>query len=159
MTPEEIDALAKDLHHEWESPGLWPRIARRRWLPRVGALAAVAAALIAGLYFAVPPKRGAVPVSGNAPLLTEQAMVEVEAAEAAYRQSIDRLARVAAPKLDQPATPLLRAYAEKLALLDGAIAGLRSEVDRNGFNAHLHVQMAAVYRDKQKTLEEVLRHE
>ena len=159
MTPEEIDALAKELHYEWDSPGLWARIVRRRLLARVGPLAAVAAILIVGLYFVVPAKRTVVRVAGDPSLLTEQAMAGAEAAEAAYRQSINRLARVAAPKLDQPATPLLRAYAEKLALLDGAIAGLRNEVDGNGFNAHLHLQMAAVYRDKQRTLEEVLRHE
>lgn len=155
MTPEEFDELAKSLHHEWESPGLWARISQRRQWPRLALLGALAAALLMGIYFAIPPRRNV----GPSPLLTEQAMAEVEKAETAYRQSIDRLARVAAPKLEQPATPLMKAYAEKLALLDGAIAGLRSEVDRNGFNAHLHVQMAAVYRDKQKTLEEVLRHE
>jgi hypothetical protein len=154
MTPEEIDELAKSLHHEWDSPGLWARIVRPRWALRLG-IFGLAAALLVGIYFVIPSRRSVAP----SPLLTEQAMAEVEKAEAAYLQSIDRLARVAAPKLDQPATPLMKAYAEKLALLDGAIAGLRREVDRNGFNAHLHVQMAAVYRDKQKTLEEVVRHE
>ena len=158
MTPEEFDELAKGLHQEWDSSGLWARIVRSRWNLRVG-IVAVAAALLLGLYYAAPAKRVAAPASGDTSLLTEQAMAEVEAAEAAYRQSIDRLAKVAAPRLDRPATPLLKAYAEKLALLDGAIAGLKREVERNGFNAHLHVQMAAVYRDKQRTLEEVLRHE
>jgi hypothetical protein len=164
MTPEQLDALAKDLHHEWDSPGLWPRIAaaatpmQRQWT-RLGMLAAMAAALIVGLYLYPRPKRNVLPAAADAPLLSERALADVETAETAYRKSIDRLARVAAPRLNPPATPLLRAYAEKLALLDGAIAGLRSEVDRNGFNAHLHLQMAAVYRDKQKTLEEVIRHE
>ena len=155
MKPEEFDELARSLHHEWESPGLWSRISRQRQWPRLAALAALAAALMVGIYFAIPSRRSAV----ESPLLTEQAMAEAEKAEAAYRQSIDRLARVAARKLEQPATPLMKAYAEKLSLLDGAIASLRAEVDRNGFNAHLHVQMAAIYRDKQKTLEEVLRHD
>lgn len=164
MTPEEIDALAKDLHHEWDSPGLWPRITagaalRRRRAAGWMALVAIAAALIAGFYVIPRSTRGRATVAGDTPLLTEQALADVEATERAYRQSIDRLARVAAPKLNQSASPLLRAYAEKLALLDGAISGLRTEMNRNGFNAHLHVQMAAVYRDKQKTLEEVLRHE
>ncbi|MFN0104576.1 MAG: hypothetical protein ACKV2U_21120 [Bryobacteraceae bacterium] len=161
MTPEELDALAKDLHHEWDSPLLWPRIAhaappRRRWWP---VILVAAAALVVTLYLAPHSKRQAAPIAANSPLLTEQALVEVEAAETAYRKSIERLARVAAPKLDQPATPLLLAYAEKLALLDGAISGLRRELDANGFNTHLRLQMAALYRDKQKTLEQVLHHD
>jgi hypothetical protein len=114
----------------------------------------VAAAVALGLFFAPGPRRA--PVAANAPLLTEQALAEVEEAEAAYRKSIDKLARVAAPKLAGPGTPLLRAYAEKLAVLDGAIGTLQAEVARNGFNTHLHVQMAALYRDKQQTLEQVL---
>jgi hypothetical protein len=154
MTPEELDRLAGELHHEWESPGLWGRIERARrgsrrwWWAGVGVAAAV------GLFFAPGPRRA--PVAANAPLLTEQALAEVEEAEAAYRKSIDKLARVAAPKLAGPGTPLLRAYAEKLAVLDGAIGTLQAEVARNGFNTHLHVQMAALYRDKQQTLEQVL---
>jgi hypothetical protein len=156
MTPEELDRLAGELHHEWESPGLWGRIERARrgsrrwWWAGVG----VAAAVALGLFFAPGPRRA--PVAANAPLLTEQALAEVEEAEAAYRKSIDKLARVAAPKLAGPGTPLLRAYAEKLAVLDGAIGTLQAEVARNGFNTHLHVQMAALYRDKQQTLEQVL---
>lgn len=156
MTPEELDRLAGELHYEWESPGLWGRIERARRGPRrwwwggVG----VAAALVLGLMLAPGPRRA--PAAANAPLLTEQALAEVEEAEAAYRKSIDKLARVAAPKLAAPSTPLLRAYAEKLAVLDGAIGTLKAEVDRNGFNTHLHVQMAALYRDKQQTLEQVL---
>jgi hypothetical protein len=115
--------------------------------------------LAVAIYF-VPTRRvPAGPVAANAPLLTEQALAEVEEAEAAYRKSIDKLARLAGPKLARPETPLTRAYAEKLALLDGAIAGLKAEMDRNGFNTHLHVQMAALYRDKQQTLEQVLHHE
>lgn len=158
MTPEELDRLAGELHHEWDSPGLWRRIERGRrgrwgWLAGAG-VGALAAALALGLFFAARPRPAAVAL--NAPLLTEQALAEVESAEAAYRKSIDKLARVAAPKLAAPATPLLQAYAEKLALLDGAIGTLKAEVERNGFNTHLHLQMAALYRDKQQTLEQVL---
>ena len=156
MTPEELDRLAGSLHHEWDTPGLWGRIERARRGPRRWWLAgaAVAAALVVGLVLAPGPRRTA--VTAQTPLLTEQALAEVEEAEAAYRKSIDKLARVVAPKLAAPSTPLLRAYAEKLAVLDGAIGTLKAEVDRNGFNTHLHVQMAALYRDKQQTLEQVL---
>jgi hypothetical protein len=165
MTPEELDALAKNLHHEWDSPALWPRIARmarprRRWWPRVAVLTAVAAALTVALLWMPRGRKAAVPIANlNAPLLTDDAMAAVQAAETAYRNSNDRLARVAAPKLNDPSTPLLQAYAEKIRVLDVAIAGLRGELDKNRFNTHLHLQMAAVYRDKQQTLEQVLRHE
>jgi len=164
MTPDEFDQLAKQLHHEWESPDLLPRIAaarprprRRRWA--AFGIAAPAASLAVAIYL-VPTRRPDVAEPAtNSPLLSEQALAEVQQAEKSYRQSIDRLSRVAAPKLQQPATPLLRAYAEKLAILDEAIGGLRGELASNGFNTHLHMQMAALYRDKQKTLEQVLAHD
>ncbi len=161
MTPEQLDELAKGLHHEWESPGLWSRIvreARGGLRVRHAALwaAGLAAAIAVGLYLAPAPRRASGPIPADTPLLTEQAMADVERAEAAYRESIDRLARLAAPRLQSPATPLHRAYAEKLTVLDHAIAEIRKELDRNGFNTHLRVQMAALYRDKQKTLEGVL---
>ena len=162
MTPEELDALARELHHEWESPGLWPRIARavaprrRRWLLGAG-VGALAAGLALAIYF-VPARREAV-VAERSPLLTEQALAEVSSAEAAYLKSIEKLGRLAGPRLARPETTLTRAYAEKIALLDGAIGDLRAEMERNGFNAQLHLQMAALYRDKQQTLEQVIRHE
>ncbi|MBI2685008.1 MAG: hypothetical protein HYX27_01735 [Acidobacteria bacterium] len=164
MTPDELDALARNLHHEWESPELLPRIAaaaQSRPRPhRFVFWAAAAAAVIAlGLYMLPKAARPVAPVSANAPLLDEQALAEVEAAEAAYRKSIDRLARIAAPKLNTANSPLMLAYTEKLALLDSAIGALRGEIDRNGFNTNLRLQMAALYLDKQQTLEQVLHHE
>lgn len=164
MTPEELDNLAKELHHEWESPHLWPSVqsgARRRRWPRwtVMAMAAVAALVAIALYLRPGASTGGGGQDTRSPLLTEQALAEVAAAERAYQQSIDRLAKVAAPKLQQPASPLLRSYAEKLAVLDDAIAGLHREMAQNGFNTHLHRQMAMLYRDKKQTLEEVLHHD
>lgn len=163
MTPEELDSLARELHHEWESPALWPRITRaarpyRHWWAGA-AVAALAAGLAVAMWWAPTAGRSAPAGSGNSPLLTEQALAEVESAEAAYRKSIDKLARLAAPKLAQPSSPLMRAYAEKLAVLDAAISTIKAELARNGFNTHLHQQMAAIYREKQVTLEQVQQHE
>ncbi|HEU0121173.1 MAG TPA: hypothetical protein VFQ91_11660 [Bryobacteraceae bacterium] len=165
MTPEEFDNLAKELHHEWESPQLWPAIetavrSPRRWRRwAVCAAAGLAAMLAVALYLEPRAPLGKRVLDGKSPLLTEQALAEVSAAEKVYQQSIDRLAKLAEPKLQQPASPLLRSYAEKLTVLDEAIEGLHREMNRNGFNTHLHRQMASLYRDKKQTLEEVLHHD
>ncbi len=157
MTPEELDRAAEALRHEWESPGLWAAIERRIWWRRVGAIGAlIAAGIVAGLLLA-PAHRVTAP--SPSPLLTEEAMADVERAERAYRASIEKLDRLAAEKLRQPKSALLAAYGEKLRVLDAAIAQIDGEMRSNGFNAHLHVQMAALYRDKQQTLEKVVRYE
>lgn len=157
MTPEELDRAASQLPHEWESPGLWVAIERRIWWRRVGAVGGlIAAGIVVGLLLA-PTKRTAAP--SQSPLLTEEAMADVERAERAYRTSIEKLDRLAARKLLQPKSPLLAAYGEKLRVLDAAIEQIDGEMKSNGFNAHLHVQMAALYRDKQQTLEKVVRYE
>ena len=46
---------------------------------------------------------------------------DLEKAEASYLQSIDRLARTVAPKLEREKSPLMAAYREKLQLIDAAI--------------------------------------
>lgn len=157
MTPEELDRAASALRHEWESPGLWTAIERRIWWRRVGAIGGlIAAGIVVGLLLA-PARRAAAP--SPSPLLTEEAMADVERAERAYRASIEKLDQLAALKLRQSQSPLLAAYGEKLRVLDAAIAQIDSEMQSNGFSAHLHVQMAALYRDKQQTLEKVVRYE
>ena len=88
--------------------------------------------------------------------LKSKALSEVESAEAAYVQAIDKLAAEANPQLESPGTPLLANYHEKLLLLDSAIADLRAQAGLNPSNAQLRHQLLAMYQEKQQTLEEVL---
>lgn len=162
----EISRVAPQLHQEWESPALWPRISRElrpaqlhrkpiltwRW-----ALAAAAALILSALLwqtFLWRPGQGS-----RAPgrdLLTEEAFREVQQAEAAYARSIEKLSAVAAPTLDRSAAPLAAAYREKLVVLDSAIADLKTTSESNRYNAYVQTQLASLYREKQKTLQEWL---
>jgi hypothetical protein len=90
------------------------------------------------------------------PLLRNKALGEVERAEAAYVQAIDKLAVEAKPQLGNPETPLLANYHEKLQVLDSAIEELRAQTGENPSNAHLRYQLLAMYQEKQRTLEEIL---
>jgi len=89
-------------------------------------------------------------------LLKSSALKEVESAEAAYEKAIDKLAAEAKPELDEPATPLLASYHEKLLVLDSAIDDLRAQAGLNPSNAQLRYQLLAMYREKEQTLQEVL---
>ena len=156
----EISRLAPGLHEEWGSPALWPRIrsdlvavapSRKaipiwRWT-----LAAAAVVTLAVAMFV--PWRGGQP-SRN--FLTEDALYEVQTAESAYARSIAKLSAVAGDGLEQSPTPLAAAYREKLALLDSAIADVKANVDGNRYKVYLQTQLASLYREKQKTLQEWL---
>ncbi len=165
----EISSTAKDLHQEWQTPDLWPRIARRLeaerklkpnrnkyW--RIGAAAVAAALLVATLFFYrqtnMPPVTTA--PSHDQDFLTEQALLDVEKNEAAYRKSIDQLAHLAEPKLKNHASAADVNAQEKLAILDAAIADTRGSVASNRFNLHLQTTLADLYREKQETLKELL---
>jgi len=63
------------------------------------------------------------------------------------------------PKLEQPASPLMISYREKLMLIDSAIAELRAGIERNRFNAHLRQELLAIYQQKQRTLQEMMRED
>jgi hypothetical protein len=89
-------------------------------------------------------------------LLKSKALVEVEHAESAYVQAIDKLAIEAKPQIDNPATPLMADYREKLLVLDSAIDDLRAQAGQNASNAHLRYELLAMYQEKQRTLEEIL---
>jgi hypothetical protein len=80
----------------------------------------------------------------------------VESAESAYVHAIDKLAADAKPQLDNPATPLMANYHEKLLVLDSAIGDLRAQAGQNPSNAHLRYELLAMYQEKQRTLEEIL---
>ena len=90
------------------------------------------------------------------PLLKTKALDNVEKAETAYVQAIDKLALEAKPQLDKPETPLMANYREKLQVLDSAIDDLRAQAGENPSNAHLRYQLLAMYQEKQRTLEDVL---
>jgi hypothetical protein len=60
--------------------------------------------------------------------------------------------------LDRSPSPLADAYREKLVVLDSAIADLKTTIESNRYNAYLQTQLASLYGEKQKTLEEWLNH-
>lgn len=89
-------------------------------------------------------------------LITDERLREVERAEAAYEQAINKLEAEAKPQLENPATPLLANYREKLLVIDSAIDELRAEAGKNPGNAHLRRELLAMYQEKQNTLQEIL---
>jgi len=174
-----LSVAAKELRDYNESHALWVRIERalaegtpertrlaerRRWFsflpsipPRWQAAAAgafvVVLTLSAGWIYLHRPIRD---VDTDKSLLKSAALKDVETAETAYVQAIDKLAAEAKPKLENSSTPLLANYHEKLLVLDSAIADLREQAGMNPSNAQLRYQLLAMYQEKQRTLEEVL---
>jgi hypothetical protein len=175
-----LSVAAEELRDYSASPSLWPRIERalaeeaarkaqrgERWnwfsrFPRfsLGWQTALAGAFVliltvsAGwLYLRRPIVE---PNPDDKSLLKSNALKDVETAEAAYGRAIDKLAAEARPQLENPATPLLANYHEKLLVLDSAIADLRAQTGLNPSNAQLRYQLLAMYQEKQHTLEEVL---
>src|ERR1700686_78526 len=89
-------------------------------------------------------------------LLKSSALADVENAESAYVQAIDKLATEAKPQLASSETPLMANYREKLFVLDSAIDDLRAQAGQNPSNAHLRYELLAMYQEKQRTLEEIV---
>jgi hypothetical protein len=178
---KEISLAAGLLRQEWESPGLWPRIHQAlatesqsststrswsslmsRWQVPAAVLALILIA-VSGVWVLMRNSETA-PVTENRldqrqPLLTEQALRDIESAEAAYIQSIERLSAVVEPRVQRASSPLLISYREKLMLIDAAISECRANIERNRFNAHLRQELLSVYREKQDTLQQVLRED
>jgi hypothetical protein len=174
-----LSVAAQEMRDYSESPSLWPRIeralvkeearkteraGRRGWFSflkniPVGWQTALAGAFVllltisAGWIYTHQPDRA---VESDKSLLRSAALKNVESAEAAYVKAIDKLAAEAGPQLENPATPLLANYHEKLLLLDTAIADLRAQAGLNPSNAQVRHQLLAMYQEKQHTLEEVL---
>jgi len=166
-----------DLRDYTKSPALWPRIhqalteqaaaiqeGRERWswrslFPNVpfswqtAAAAAFVAVLIISAGWLLRPNK---PPIQQGSLLKSKALTEVEHAESAYVQAIDKLAADAKPQLENSATPLMANYREKLLVLDSAIDDLRAQTGQNPSNAHLRYELLAMYQEKQRTLEELL---
>jgi hypothetical protein len=88
--------------------------------------------------------------------LTDEALQQVQQAESAYARSIEKLSQVAGPALEQSPSPLAGAYREKLLVIDSEIADLKATVERNRYNTFLQTELASLYREKQKTLQEWL---
>ena len=182
---EEISDAARSLKKSWSSPDLWPRIHRALSLEagrresagqRVGFFEdllgslhsnwrpALAAIVLFGLatagLFVFRGSGGRDPYTAGAgtrpPLMTEQAAEEVDRAEVAYIASIQKLSALAASRLETATAPVLVNYREKLALIDGAIAELKANIDQNRFNTHLREELLAMYKEKQRTLQDVL---
>jgi len=173
-----LSVAASELHQEWDSPALWPRIeqalqqqsaaAKSPWWGRLlgnwnltslqWQTAAAALVLVAvtasAIWFIVRPPGSKIPA--DQALFNDHTVREVEKAEAAYEQAIDKLDAQAGPQLENAATPLMASYREKLQVLDSAIADLKSQAGMNPGNGHLRRQLLAMYQEKQDTLEEVL---
>lgn len=178
-----LSAAALTLHREWESPGLWPAtVAKIHTLPDTPTpkarfwtwrpvtrwhTAAAAAALVLALASATwlgwrvfqPIDQAARPDVARERLLSDEALLEVERAEAQYIRAIETLTRTAAPKIEAPASPLVVNLRERLLAIDAAIAECRAEIERNRFNAHLRRHLLSIYQEKRRTLEQILEQE
>jgi hypothetical protein len=172
-----LSLAAAELREYTESPALWPRIhqalaeqaadmreRRERWswhsllanLSLSWQTAAAAAFVVMLMVSAGWLLRTNKPPIQQGSLLRSKALTEVEHAESAYVQAIDKLAADAKPQLENPATPLMANYREKLLVLDSAIDDLRAQTGQNPSNAHLRYQLLAMYQEKQRTLEGIL---
>jgi len=151
-------ALAEDAERRTQRGQRWSWFSR---LPRfsLGWQTALAGAFVLLLAISggwIYIHQPVAPVDNDKSLLRSSALKQVESAETAYERAIDKLATETKPQLENPATPLLANYHEKLLVLDSAIADLRAQAGLNPSNAQLRYQLLAVYQEKQRTLEEVL---
>ena len=171
---DELTAAARTLHREWDSPELWPAIARairesespqrspvgyRPWM----AWAAAAALVVATAATFVVLRGGLVrdtsvidTASAGERLLSDEALSDLEQAEMRYIAAIEALADTVAPAANAPASPLAANLRERLLIIDGAIAECRAAIERNRFNAHLRRQLLTIYQEKRHTLEQIL---
>lgn len=169
-TPELWPAIENSLRQQPQ-----PGRTRPWWMDRkswaiAAAFGVCTAALVLFIFRAgrqqLPPPKSAVQTavapkpapatSADRDFLTEQALAEVERTESAYRQSIDKLSRIAEPELRNPHTAVAANASEKLKLLDSAINDTRANLARNRYNVHLQTALADLYREKKQTLEELL---
>jgi hypothetical protein len=161
----EISSTARDLHATWDNDLLWPRIERairnerRSTRTRVWQIAAAILLLAAVGATAWIAQRRMHAADFDRDILKVSAVDEVERAEKAHIDAINHLETLASAKLDQPSTPLMVSYKEKLMMLDDAIAECQTAIDRNRQNAYLRTQLLTMYSEKQRTLQNVLREE
>src|SRR6476660_9662709 len=142
-----LSMAAEEMRDYTGSPSFWPRIERalaeqaarktrrKGWLSSLPSIPLGWQTVMAGGFVLVLTisagwmvvHRPTPPVEPDKSLLKSAALKNVENAEAAYLQAIDKLAQETKPQLLNPATPLLLNYQEKLAVLDSAIADLRAQ--------------------------------
>ena len=160
----EISETAKGLRSTWRSDLLWPRIERalraekrspwRSQFLKIAAVVVVSVGLAAMSWYAGALRSRQ---TFEKEILRMAAVDEVEKAEKVHLTAIDKLEKLAEPKLEQSDTPLMISYKEKLMLLDDAIAECEASIAQNRQNAHLRKQLLAIYSEKQRTLRDVLR--
>jgi hypothetical protein len=162
----ELSTTAQSMEASWNNDMLWPRIERalkqekrqhrlRIWQAAAALLLTIGLAAISWRALSVRNDRDAF----DSAILRQAALGDVERTEHEHLAAIDRLEKLAEPRLDQPATPLLVTYKEKLMVLDQAIDECQTNIDHNRQNAHLRKQLLAIYSEKQRTLQDVLREE
>jgi hypothetical protein len=180
---DRISSEAPALRKSWDSPSLFPKIsaaieaeksrsapvsiarprpaARFRWIPAAAAAALFIVAMFGLQVFRNSGGREPLVNAGarRDPLLSDSSLQEVETAESNYVRSIERLSLAARTRIENPNTPVLVNYREKLLLLDSAIAETRSQIESNRFNSHLRRELLAMYQEKQRTLQEVMKEE
>jgi hypothetical protein len=161
----DLSATARELHTTWNSDMLWPRIERAirkerrttspmRWMQIAASIVVmVGLGVVLGFAFRARNEERAF----NKRILINQALLEVEDAEKKHVDAIARLEKLTDSKLEEPASPLMVSYKEKLVLLDSAIAECQTNIEQNRKNAHLRGQLLALYGAKQQTLEDVVR--
>ncbi|MDQ2977639.1 MAG: hypothetical protein M3R62_00345 [Acidobacteriota bacterium] len=181
-----IESQAPALRRQWESPALFPRIAaaleaekarrpgapepdassrprpaagRFRWVPMAAAAALFLVAMIGLQVFRNSGGREPLvnAASTSDPLLSDRSLQEVETAESNYVRSIERLSAQARSRIENPKTPLFANYREKIQLLDSAIVEIRAQIEGNRFNSHLRRELLAMYQEKQRTLQELMK--
>jgi hypothetical protein len=174
-----LSLAAKELRDYSDSSSFWPRIERalaeeatrkaqraerKSWFSLLPSFSPARQTVMAGaLVLALTISGGWLifhqrghKVENDKSLLQSSALKDVESAETAYERAIDKLAAETKLQLENPETPLLANYHEKLLVLDSAIADLRAQAGMNPSNAQLRYQLLAMYQEKQQTLQEVL---
>jgi hypothetical protein len=156
----EISRVAPELRQEWDTPFLWQRVQANLAAEPRRRVPVWRWALAAGAFFAVVAVAAMMMMragrGGDRELLTEHALNEVRQAESVYAKSIAKLSALAEKELQQSPSPVAAAYREKLAILDSAIADAKATVEQNRYNTYLRAELASLYQEKQKTLQEWL---
>jgi hypothetical protein len=163
----DLSSTARSLRTTWENDMLWPRIERSlreqkkrspmRRLWQYAAAILITAGLGATMFYAVRVQTHQ--AAFDETILRVSALDDVERAERAHLSAIEALENVTESRLEDPQTPLMTAYKEKLMLLDDAIDECQANIDRNRQNAHLRRQLLAMYSEKQQTLQDVMRED